>query len=433
MNFDFKGKGAAALPASASGTIDLKVPSVRKLAAWGGAPMPQGEGFGPLAIAGKLEMTGNEIKFDDAQLSLDAIKGKGSLVLNTGGAKPDVKRSLELEALNVNPYLPPEKGGASAASTPAAGAKPASGGAWSDEPIDVSALKTANVDFQLSASAIQFRKIKIDKSAITLRLKDGHLATELTQLATYGGGGKATVTLDGSGAEPALTLTANMSGIQVEKLLVDAIDLDRLTGRGSLEVSLSGKGKSERALISSLNGKGNFNVADGEIKGMDLLKMLNGAATNVANLVSMSGSDNSTKFSHLTGTWTMTNGIMKNNDLVLDSPGLKADGAGTVDLPTRHVDYKVTPKVVGLGVPVLIQGPWDNLSYLPDLAGLVQGGVGGAVNIIKGGAGGVTDTVKSIVPGLGGSSSSSGTSSGSKSGSGSSSGSSNPLKSLFGN
>jgi AsmA protein len=431
MNFDFKGKGAAALPASASGTIDLKVPSVRKLAAWGGAPMPQGEGFGPLAIAGKLEMTGNEIKFDDAQLSLDAIKGKGSLVLNTGGAKPDVKGSLELEALNVNPYLPPEKGGAPAASTPAAGAKPASGGAWSDEPIDVSALKTANVDFQLSASAIQFRKIKIDKSAITLRLKDGHLATELTQLATYGGGGKATVTLDGSGAEPALTLTANMSGIQVEKLLVDAIDLDRLTGRGSLEVSLSGKGKSERALISSLNGKGNFNVADGEIKGMDLLKMLNGAATNVANLVSMSGSDNSTKFSHLTGTWTMTNGIMKNNDLVLDSPGLKADGAGTVDLPTRHVDYKVTPKVVGLGVPVLIQGPWDNLSYLPDLAWLVQGGVGGAVNIIKGGAGGVTDTVKSIVPGRGGSSPSSGTSSGSKSGS--SSGSSNPLKSLFGN
>src|SRR5215470_1129820 len=37
MNFDFKGKGAAALPATATGTIDLKVPSLRKLAEWGGA------------------------------------------------------------------------------------------------------------------------------------------------------------------------------------------------------------------------------------------------------------------------------------------------------------------------------------------------------------------------------------------------------------
>jgi AsmA protein len=433
MNFDFKGKGAMALPATASGTIDLKVPSLRKLAAWAGEPLPiQGEGFGPLAIAGKLAMAGNEIKFDDAQLSLDAIKGKGALALNTGGAKPDLKGSLQLDALNVNPYLPPEKGGAAAV-----GGKPAAG-AWSDEPIDVSALKTANVDFQLSASAIQFRKIKIDKSAITLRLKDGHLVTDLTQLATYGGSGKATVTLDGSGAEPAITLTANMSGIQMEKMLVDSIDLDRLTGRGSLEVSLTGKGKSERALISSLNGKGNFNVADGEIKGLDLIKMLNMAATNVANLASLGGGGNTTPFSHLTGTWTMSNGIMHNNDLVMESPGLKAAGAGTVDLPTRTVDYKVTPQVVGLSVPVLIKGPWDNLSYLPDLAGIVQGVaggvVGGAANVVKGGVGGVGDVVKGVVPGLGGSGSSSGSSAPSKGGSSSGGGVvPNPLKSLFGN
>ncbi|MGH7124310.1 MAG: AsmA family protein, partial [Stellaceae bacterium] len=367
INFDFKGKGAVALPATASGTIDLKVPSLRKLATWAGNPLPPGEGFGPLAIAGKLEMSGNEIKFDDAQLSFDAIKGKGALALNTSGAKPDVKGSLELEALNVNPYLPPEKSGAAPASTPAAGAKPASGGAWSDEPIDVSALKTANVDFQLSANAIQFRKIKIDKSSVTLRLKDGKLETDLTQLVTYGGGGKATVVLDGSGAEPALSINANMSGIDMDKLLIDAIDLDRLTGRGGLEVSLTGKGKSQRQLIGSLNGKGNFNVANGELKGLDLLKMLNMAATKVTDLASLGGGGNTTPFSHLTGSWTTTNGIMHNNDLVLDSPGLKAGGAGTVDLPTRQVDYKVTPQVVGLSVPVLIKGPWDNLSYVPDL------------------------------------------------------------------
>lgn len=425
MNFDFKGKGAVTLPATAAGTIDLKVPSLRKLADWAGSPLPKGEGFGPLAIAGKLELSGDDIKFNDAALSIDAIKGKGELALNTGGAKPDVKGSLELEAFNVNPYLPPESASGGAASS--------GGSGWSDAPIDVSALKTANVDFQLSASAIQFRKIKVDKGSITLRLKDGHLETDLTQLATYGGGGKATVMLDGSGPEPALTLSANVSGIQVEKLLVDAISLDRLTGKGSIEVSLAGKGKSERALISSLGGKGNFNVADGEIKGLDLLKMLNGAATSVANLASMGGGGNTTPFSHLTGSWTMTNGIMKNPDLVLDSPNLKAAGAGTVDLPTRTVDYKVTPKVVGLGVPVLIKGPWDNLTYLPDLAGIVQGGVGGAADIVKGGVGGVGDTVKSIIPGTGSSSSGSSTTPKSGSSSGSSGGLPNPIKGLFGN
>ncbi len=172
--------------------------------------------------------------------------------------------------------------------------------------------------------------------------------------------------------------------------------------------------------------------------------MLNMAASKVENLASLGGGGNTTPFSHLTGTWTMTNGLMKNSDLVLDTPNLKAAGAGTVDLPTRNVDYKVTPQVAGLSVPVLIKGPWDNLSYVPDLAGIVQGVVGGAVggagNIIKGGAGAAGDVVKGIVPGLGGSGSSSGTGTGagagSKTGSGSSSGSGvvpNPLKSLFGN
>jgi AsmA protein len=121
----------------------------------------------------------------------------------------------------------------------------------------------------------------------------------------------------------------------------------------------------------------------------------------------------------------MTNGLVHQNDLVLDSPGLKAEGAGTVDLPTKHVDYKVTPKVAGLGVPLLIQGPWDNLSYVPDLAGIVKGGVGGAVDIVKGVGGGAANTLKGIIPGTG---SSSGPSSGSSSGS---SGSGNPLQNLF--
>src|SRR5262249_60909421 len=84
INFDFKDKAAAALPATAAGTIDLKVPSLRKLATWAGNPLPiQGEGFGPPAIPGPLQRTGNEIKFNNAQLSLDHIKGQGALALNT--------------------------------------------------------------------------------------------------------------------------------------------------------------------------------------------------------------------------------------------------------------------------------------------------------------------------------------------------------------
>ncbi len=340
-------------------------------------------------------MTGSEVKFTNAALSLDEIKGKGEIDVNTAGAKPDIKGKLALDSLNMNPYLPATSKGGTATGGSSGGstaAKPGASG-WSDEPIDVSGLKAANVDFTLSANAIQYGKIKIDRSTVALRLKDAHFAADLTDFAAYQGTGKATVTLDGSGAEPALSVVCNMANVQVEPVLTDAINLDRLTGKGNLDVSVSGHGKSERAIISSLNGKGGFNVADGEIKGLDLLKLLNSATSIVGsgvNALTGGGSGNSTKFARLTGTYTMTNGIMHNNDLVLDAPGLQAAGAGTVDLPTQRVDYKVTPKVAGLGVPVLIQGPWDNLSYLPDVAGIVKGGVGGAADVLK-----------SVIPGRG--------------------------------
>lgn len=419
LKLDFKGQAAMTAQPTAGGEVDLSIPSLRKLAAWVGTPIAQeGEGLGPFAITGKLGIKGDDLTFTDAKLSLDSIKGNGQINVNAAGAKPAISGTLALDSLNINPYLPPEtKSGASgsggAGGSPSGGGKAASG--WSDEPIDVSGLKLANVDFKLSANAIQARKIKIDRSAVTIQLKDGHLAANLTDLAAYQGGGTANVAVDGSGAEPSLSIASNLANIQVEALLRDAMDLDRLTGKGMLDFSIQGHGKSQRAIIGSLNGKGSMHLNDGQIKGLDLLKMLNAAATNVTDLVTHAQSGNATKFSTLNATFTITNGIAKNGDLDLEGPGLRAKGAGTIDLPQRRVDYKVTPDVVGLGVPVLVQGPWDDLSYRPDLAGMLKGGVGGAAGALK-----------SIVPLPGGGSQSGGSSSG-----GSSSGPGSVLDKLF--
>jgi AsmA protein len=396
FNLDFKGQAAMTAQPTAGGTVDLSIPSLRKLAAWAGTPLAeQGEGFGPFSIKGKLGMKGDQIAFTEAQISLDSIKGTGAIDVVTGGAKPAISGTLALESLNLNPYLPPESkagaaGGGAGGGSSAGGGK--AGGGWSDEPIDVSGLKTANVDFKLSANAIQVRKIHVDKSALGIHIKDGHLTADLTDLSAYQGGGTADVAVDGSGAEPAITIAAKLANVQVEPLAKDAIDLDRLSGKGNLDFSVAGHGKSQRAIISALNGKGAFHLADGEIKGLDLLKMLNAAATNVTDLMTNAQSGNTTKFSTLSATFTITSGVMHNSDLDLEGPGLAAQGAGTVDLPQRRVDYKVTPKVAGMSVPVNVEGPWDNLSYRPDLAALLKGGVGGATNTLKG-----------LVPGLPGS------------------------------
>jgi AsmA protein len=384
VDFDFKGKGSASVT---SGTIDLKGPSLRKLSAWTGGALPaQGAGFGPFSVTGKLAFEGEVIKFTDADIAMDAIKGKGDVSIDASGPKRVIKGDLTLAALDVNPYLGPETSGA-------VGGSGAAASGWSDAPIDVSGLKAADVDFKLTANAIQFRKIHIERASITAHDVNGKLELDLTDLAAYQGSGKATVTIDGSGSEPVIGASVNVTGVQMQPMLRDLMNVDRLTGRGNFENSLTARGRSERAMIGTLNGKGSLNVADGEITGLDLLKLLNTAASVVGSAASAltGGGSGTTKFAHLTMSYTIAAGILHNNDLKLDSPGLQAEGAGTVDLPKRQIDYKVTPKVVGLSVPVDIRGPLDNPSYFPDLAGIVKGGVGGAI-----------DTLKSVIPGQGG-------------------------------
>ncbi len=378
INFSFQGNASGATLTKLSGATDLSVPSVRGLAKWAGVPFTApGSSFGALAIKGKVDKNGSKIAFSDASISLDALKATGALTLDTAGARPALSGRLDLDKLDVNPYLPSEQGAASPPSTnaapaPAPGAPPsksASSG-WSDAPIDLSPLKVADVDFSLSANSILYRKIAIGKSALTLQLKNGRLEANLTEMALYQGKGTGKVVADGSAVVPQIGSSFNLSGIAIQPLAHDAADFDRLTGAGAMSFDVAGHGHSQREIISSLDGKGSLNLANGKIEGVNLMAFMKNAVSSVAGEKS---GGNETNFGALTGTYTITNGILHNNDLKLTSPEVPSTGAGTVDLPLRQVDYKLTPSVAGLvAVPVAITGPWDNLSYRPDLSGIAK-------------------------------------------------------------
>jgi len=220
------------------------------------------------------------------------------------------------------------------------------------------------------------RKIQIGQSALGIQLKDGILTADLSKLVLYQGSGHGKLTVDGSGAVPGIDASFNLAGVQIEPLLRDAAGFDRVTGNGAFDITVAGHGRSERELVGALNGKGDLNLANGVVKGLNLGDMLK----NVTSAFGGSGGGGQTDFAKLSGTYTITNGMLKNSDLDLESPLLHVTGAGTADLPHRTVDYRVTPlnaKVGGVslvGVAVVIAGPWDNLSYRPDLtSGVAQG------------------------------------------------------------
>lgn len=401
VKLSFKGDTSGGAVPGAKGALELSVPSIRNLAQWAtGKPLAlEGSGLGPFSVTGQLAAQGAKVALTGANISLDAIKAKGDFNVDAGGARPSLKGKLDVEALDLNPYLPAEKSGAQGgggASAPAPAGKPAKSD-WSDDSIDASGLKAADVDFALSLGSLTVKKIKVGKSALHVVLTNGRLTADLSELALYKGAGKGRVVLDGSQPGIGLDAAFNLKGLQAEPFLTDAADFTRLEGTGNFDIQVAGRGRTERQLVSSLDGKGAVSFLDGAIKGINLAEMVR----NVTTAFTGGGGMQKTDFAELGGTFTITDGIVRNQDLALKSPLLRVEGKGSVELPPRTVHYRVEPKAVaslegqggkadvgGIQVPVIVEGPWDNLSYRPDLEAMLKGQAGKAINDAIGGKAG---------------------------------------------
>ncbi|HMA15501.1 MAG: AsmA-like C-terminal region-containing protein, partial [Bacteroidota bacterium] len=103
-----------------------------------------------------------------------------------------------------------------------------------------------------------------------------------------------------------------------------------------------------------------------------------------------------TDFAELSGTFTIDKGIVSNNDLSMVAPLVRMTGEGKVPLPQRTVDYLVKPKLVasiegqgsaadasGITVPIKVTGPWSDVSYRPDLEGMLKEQMGDPSAVIE--------------------------------------------------
>jgi AsmA protein len=416
VNLTFGGTAKTAPPLAVNGDIDLNVPSVRGLAAWTGNPIKfEGNNLGPLAIKGKLAMNGDKTAFQNASLSLDAIKATGNFEVDTGGAKPYAKAQLAVDRLDLDPYLPPEKPAAQQG-RPAGGApqgRAAAADDWSDDPIDLSGLRAANADLALTVASIRMRKIEVGKSALNVALKDGRMNADLSVPNLYEGQGSGLIVLDGGGAGAGLQSNFKLAGLQIAPLLGAAADMDMMSGKGALDVEVTSRGASQRQIVSALNGKGSVKLNDGTIKGIDFTRILCNPIEAIQALGGNTDPNAKTQFSELGMTYTITNGMWRNQDLAMLAPLFRVEGAGTADLPKRTVNYRPVLKLVascagqggalgkvGVGLPLIVSGPWSNVSVRPDFnpADLLKGL--NPAEALKNPA----EALRGILPGTGGSS-----------------------------
>ena len=293
---------------------------------------------------------------------------------------------------------------------------------------------------------MQAQDIKIGKSQVRVQLAGGKLDLNLSEMALYNGKGTLQLNVDASGKTPAIKSTFALSGLEAQKFLTDAAKLEWLSGTAAMDMSISTTGGSQKALANALNGSGKMAFTDGAVRGTNIAALLRGVAT--LNLDPKSWEEAKTDFAELGGTFTNKDGILTNKDMALKSQLLRVNGAGTVGIGPRNIDYKAAPKLVGSlegqggaadmgGVPIEVHvtGSWDNpqTSYglgggnlldmakdpqalvsslskfgaIKDPAALAKqlggGASGGVLDALKGlGGGSPADALKTLVPGTSG-------------------------------
>lgn len=380
-SLSFEGSAAAveggALPLAGTGRADLDIPSLRDLARWLGQPLEGDPGtFGRLALDGDVATTADEITFNDARVGFDETNGTGNLTISLAGSRPRVTGTLAVDRLDVTPYA---GGGTSGGGGGGGGGSGGSSG-WSTEPMDLSALKAVDADLAFTADQIRFNDIKLDRSNLTLNLVNGLLEANLRELALYGGGGMADLVVDARRRTPTIRQSINFDAVDLLPLLTDAIDLTWLEGIGNIEMTMNTTGLSQRDLIAALNGEGRLLFNDGAIRGINLAALVRNVGSAVTSL-SLDPASQKTDFAELSGTFSIRNGRLTNDDLALLNPLLRILGEGEVNLVEQTLRYRLVPEAVaslegqggqrdltGASVPILISGSFNDLRVGPDIA-----------------------------------------------------------------
>ena len=205
------------------------------------------------------------------------------------------------------------------------------------------------------------------------------LKVRFSNLGAYGGQANGELTADASAAEPVFTLRSDLTGVRALPLLTAAADFDKLDGKMQAKIAVRSSGTSQRAIMSNLNGTVFVVFQDGAIRGLNVAKMIRSLTSGT-----LSGwqekQDQSTDLTQFSASFRLDKGQAATTDLNLVGPLVKMTGIGTIDLGTRQIAFRVEPKLVpttegqgraadpvGFGIPVMIDGPWEQPRIYPDM------------------------------------------------------------------
>ena len=353
-----------------NGQIGIQINSLRDSLAWWDIPPPTSISADKISLESTLDLTDDYLKLTQLKITQSKQTLAGDLHLSGIGTQNQLEGKLT--ATNLSLDSAPRLGNSSRPAKPRIAGKK-----WDNTPIDLTSLQTYKVKLTLDMTNADLYGLKIDHAKAYLQADQGDISLEASALNLYDGTGSINLQLN-TQAKPLVLMTKiGFSNLSIRPLVTDLTGLSKLGGTLKINSSIRMHGNSQSELIRSLTGTGQFTAQNGIIYGVNIPNKI----YNILSLLTRNNkADQWTEYDKIEGSWKIAEGKLQNNDFLLSSDALNIPGAGSVNFPTRTLDYQLQAHLTSLPliqhtllkgkkviIPVRIVGTWDNPSIRPDL------------------------------------------------------------------
>lgn len=286
-----------------------------------------------LAKSGSLTLDPMTIKFDDSTLS-----GKASV---NNFDKPAVTFDLAVDTINIDRYLP---------KTATEGSQSSAGNSTSVPPpaavalIPVQTVRDLNINGLFVVKSLIVNGLTAQEASVKVVAKNGVLNSQQSVKKFYNGSYEGKTTVDARQNTPRISVKEQVTGVDIEPLMVDLMGESKVSGVANIKAALTTRGNTVAAFKSALNGTAQFSFEDGTVKGIDVAALIKQGEAVLKGDVSALAAQGTgeTAFANMSGTAQITNGLVNNQDLLMASPLINIKGAGTANLVSEVLDYRLT-------------------------------------------------------------------------------------------
>jgi len=332
-----------------------------------------------VSMEAKAYVGETNIRLTGVSLELDDTMFTGAMTVPTDDTGRFIVK-LSADAIDLNRYMaPPSEDGA--------------GSTDDSAPVEIPAdlIRPLNARGDLEIGTVTLGGLQLDQVTLSLTVGDGRMRIHPITAALYGGSYSGDVRIDATAAKPVLSMNESVQDVDLAKLAQAMFEQDNITGSISGNFNLSGRGDDLGEVQRSLDGRMSFELKEGTYEGTDIWYELRRARARLKQETPPEPVlPARTKFSSVSATGVVTDGIMRNDDLVAELPFMQLTGKGDVDIPAGTVDYSLNARVfrkpealedateeevedfTKTEIPLKITGPIASPKVSPDVEALLR-------------------------------------------------------------